>query len=136
MANIVEKASRSLVVAWMVAVLPTSSLAFEEKKPSENLKNLIVAATTTTVCASTLTPSGWVDIQWWNSASCGSTFAPNIKMIQEVASLPVGTTITACASTYPPPGWVQTGASFYRSTCRYSVVPSLDPNAWTLKRVY
>ncbi|EPX58157.1 hypothetical protein D187_004194 [Cystobacter fuscus DSM 2262] len=57
-------------------------------------------------------------------------------MIQQLTTLPVGTTINACASTYPPAGWVQTGASYYSSSCRYSVVPSLDPNAWTLKRVY
>lgn len=87
-----------------------------------------------TVCASTLTPSGWVDVSWGNSISCGSTTAPNIKQIKQLTGLPVGTTVNACASTYQPAGWVQV-STYYSSSCRYSVVPSLEPNAWTLKRV-
>ncbi|MFH8371769.1 hypothetical protein [Streptomyces sp. NPDC018031] len=87
-----------------------------------------------TVCASSLTPDGWVDISWGTSLSCGSGTAPNIKQIKQLTGLPVGTTVNACASTYQPAGWVQT-STYYTSSCRYSVVPSFNPNAWTLKRV-
>ncbi|WP_234334795.1 hypothetical protein [Streptomyces sp. NRRL S-118] len=88
----------------------------------------------TTVCASTLTPAGFVDVSWGTSLSCGSGSAPNIKQIKQLTGLAVGTTVNACASTYPPAGWVQT-STYYTSSCRYSVVPSFNPNAWTLKRV-
>ncbi len=135
MANIVEQAALSLALAGAMVVLPMPALAMKDQQPSEKLKSLIATATTTTICSSTLTPSGWVDIQWWNSASCGSTFDPNTKLIENLAGLPIGTTVNACASTYPPAGWAQT-AFYYSSSCRYSSVPSLDPNTWTLKRVY
>ncbi|WP_228982094.1 hypothetical protein [Streptomyces sp. DH12] len=88
----------------------------------------------TTVCASVLTPTGHVDVSWGTSLSCGSGSAPNVKQIKQLTGLPVGTTVNACASTYQPAGWVQT-SSYYTSSCRYSVVPSFNPNAWTLKRV-
>lgn len=88
----------------------------------------------TNVCSSTLTPSGFVDVQWWNSFSCGSSFDPNMKQIKQLAGLPIGTTVNACASTYPPAGWVQV-SSYYNSSCRYSSVPSFNNNAWQLKRV-
>ncbi|MFB7470333.1 hypothetical protein [Kitasatospora sp. NPDC056184] len=89
---------------------------------------------TQNVCASQLTPSGWVDVQWWNDLSCSSTFSPNKKQIKQVAGLPIGTTLTVCASTYQPAGWVQL-SSFYTSSCNYSAVPSLNNNAWQIKRV-
>lgn len=135
MTKIVGKAGLSLVAAGTVAVLPASSQALQEQKPSEKLQELVALATTATICYSSLTPAGWVDIQWWYSASCGSTFVPNTKQIQNLAGLPVGSTVNACASTFPPAGWTQT-AFYFSSACRYSSVPSLDPNTWTLKRVY
>ncbi|WP_371477325.1 hypothetical protein [Kitasatospora sp. NBC_00315] len=88
----------------------------------------------TTVCGSTLTPSGYVDVSWGNSSSCGSTFSPNIKQIKQLTGLPVGTVVNACGSTYQPSGWIQV-SSYYSSSCRYSAVPSLNDNAWQLKRV-
>ena len=93
------------------------------------------AGDTANVCSSTLTPSGWVDVQWWNSSSCGSTFAPNAKQIKQLTGYPVGTRVNACSSAYPPAGWSIT-SSFYSSACRYSAVPSLDNNSWTLVRSY
>ncbi|WP_405008001.1 hypothetical protein OHV13_31500 [Kitasatospora purpeofusca] len=89
---------------------------------------------TLNVCSSQLTPTGWVDVQWWNDVSCGSTLNPNKKQIKQLTGLPIGTTLTVCASTYQPAGWVQL-SSFYNSSCRYSSVPSLNNNAWQIKRV-
>ncbi|MER7757317.1 hypothetical protein [Kitasatospora sp. NPDC097643] len=89
---------------------------------------------TTTMCGSSLTPGGYVDVQWWNSFSCGSTFNPNIKKVMQLTGYPVGTVVNACASTYPPAGWVQV-SSYYSSGCNYSAVPSFNNNSWQLKRV-
>ncbi|GGR33092.1 hypothetical protein ACH4U6_17370 [Streptomyces netropsis] len=89
----------------------------------------------TTSCASVLTPTGYVDVSWGYSSSCGTqNFSPNIKQIKQLTGLPVGTVVQACASTYQPAGWVQT-SSYYSSSCRYSATPSLNHNAWQLKRV-
>ncbi|MFI8943956.1 hypothetical protein [Streptomyces syringium] len=89
----------------------------------------------TTSCASILTPTGFVDVSWGYSSSCGTqSFNPNIKQIKQLTGLPVGTVVQACASTYQPAGWVQT-SSYYSSSCRYSATPSLNHNAWQLKRV-
>ncbi|MGW1139621.1 hypothetical protein [Streptomyces zhihengii] len=88
---------------------------------------------TLNMCASALTPSGWVDVQWWNSSGCGSGFTPNSKQIKDLQGYPVGTQVNACASTWPPAGWTIV-STYYTSSCRYSAVPSLDPNSWTLKR--
>ncbi|NXY93297.1 hypothetical protein HYE82_02490 [Streptomyces sp. BR123] len=89
--------------------------------------------TTQNMCASALTPSGWVDVQWWNSAGCGSGFTPNTKQVMDLNGYPVGTQVNACASTWPPAGWTIVG-SYYSSGCRYSAVPSFNANTWTLKR--
>ncbi|MFI2610435.1 hypothetical protein [Kitasatospora sp. NPDC018619] len=89
---------------------------------------------TTTVCSSSLTPGGSVDVQWWNSAGCGSGFTPNTKKIMQLTGYPVGTVVNACASTWPPAGWTIV-SSFYGSGCNYSAVPSLEKNSWQLKRV-
>ncbi|MDH6576176.1 hypothetical protein [Kitasatospora sp. MAP5-34] len=89
---------------------------------------------TVNTCASSLTPGGWVDVQWWFSASCGSNFSPNAKQIEQLTGLPIGTTVNACSSTYPPAGWIPV-ASYYSNGCQYSSVPSFDPNTWTLRRV-
>ncbi|MBP2400561.1 hypothetical protein [Streptomyces syringium] len=89
----------------------------------------------TTSCASVLTPTGFVDVSWGYSSSCGTqNFSPNIKQIKQLTGLPVGTVVQACASTYQPAGWIQT-SSYYSSSCRYSATPSLSHNAWQLKRV-
>ncbi|MEU5069713.1 hypothetical protein AB0G95_37445 [Streptomyces virginiae] len=88
---------------------------------------------TVNMCANALTPDGWVDVQWWNSAGCGSGFTPNMKQIKDLRGYPVGTQVNACASTWPPAGWTIT-STYYSSGCRYSAVPSLNPNTWTLKR--
>ncbi|MFI9584040.1 hypothetical protein ACIHCQ_19845 [Streptomyces sp. NPDC052236] len=86
-------------------------------------------------CSSVLTPTGYVDVSWGFSSSCGTqSFNPNLKQIKQLTGLPVGTVVQACGSTYQPAGWIQT-ASYYSSSCRYSAVPSLSNNAWTLKRV-
>ncbi|MFJ3788851.1 hypothetical protein [Kitasatospora sp. NPDC090091] len=90
---------------------------------------------TVNMCGSSLTPSGYVDVQWWNSAGCGSgTFTPNSKKIMQLTGYPVGTVVNACASTWPPAGWVQV-SEFYSSGCNYSAVPSFGKNSWQLKRV-
>lgn len=89
---------------------------------------------TSTSCSSSLTPSGFVDVQWWNSAGCGSGFTPNTKKIMQLTGYPVGTVVNACASTWPPAGWTIV-SSFYSSGCQYSAVPSLEKNSWQLKRV-
>jgi hypothetical protein len=84
------------------------------------------------ICASNLTPSGWVDVQWYNTFTCGNTFNPNAKQIKQISGLPVGTTVVACASTVPPSGW--SIVSFYRTnTCAYSPY-SLSSNTYTLRR--
>lgn len=89
----------------------------------------------TTVCASVLTPTGYVDVGWGYSSSCGTgSFSPNQKRIEQLTGLPVGTVVSACASTYQPAGWVQT-SFYYTSSCVYSSVPSLNNNAWRLQRV-
>ncbi|MGW6689966.1 hypothetical protein [Streptomyces sp. NPDC054961] len=89
----------------------------------------------TTSCASVVTPSGFVDVSWGYSNSCGTqSFSPNIKQIKQLTGLPVGTVVQACGSTYQPFGWVQT-ASYYSSSCVYTSNPSFNNNAWTLKRV-
>ncbi|MGW0765445.1 hypothetical protein [Streptomyces sp. NPDC002676] len=89
----------------------------------------------TTSCASVLTPTGYVDVSWGYSISCGTqSFSPNIKQIKQLTGLPVGTVVQACASTYQPAGWVQTN-SYYSSSCVYSSTPSFNNNAWQLKRV-
>ncbi|MEW2086418.1 hypothetical protein [Streptomyces sp. NPDC005283] len=93
-----------------------------------------VPGDTATMCSSSLTPSGWVDVQWWNSWACGITFNPNMKKIQQVSGMPIGSTVNACSSTLPPAGWVQVNR-FYSGACQYSAVPSHDPNTWTIKRV-
>ncbi|MGW3044505.1 hypothetical protein ACWC9T_31680 [Kitasatospora sp. NPDC001159] len=89
---------------------------------------------TSTVCSSSLTPDGFVDVQWWNSAGCGSGFNPNTKKIMQLTGYPVGTVVNACASTWPPAGWTIV-SSFYGSGCQYSSVPSFNNNSWQLKRV-
>ncbi|MFI8101067.1 hypothetical protein [Streptomyces sp. NPDC086023] len=88
---------------------------------------------TLNMCSSTLTPAGWVDVQWWNSSGCGTGFNPNTKQIKDLTGYPVGTQVNACASTWPPAGWTIT-SSYYSSGCRYSSVPSFSANTWTLKR--
>ncbi|MEU9046963.1 MULTISPECIES: hypothetical protein [unclassified Kitasatospora] len=89
----------------------------------------------TTVCGSTLTPTGYVDVSWGYSSSCGTqSFSPNIKQIKQLTGLPVGTVVQACGTTYPPAGWVQTG-SYYSSSCVAWSNPSFNDNAWQLKRV-
>jgi predicted transglutaminase-like cysteine proteinase len=88
---------------------------------------------TSTVCASTLTPPGFVDVSWGNTFSCGATFAPNQKVIKQVAGLPVGTVLNICSSTYPPAGWVPV-SSFYTNGCQYSVNPSFGNNSYQIQR--
>ncbi|ATZ28840.1 hypothetical protein ACFZBM_22020 [Streptomyces lavendulae] len=89
----------------------------------------------TTSCASVVTPTGYVDVSWGYSASCGTqSFNPNIKQIKQLTGLPVGTVVQACGSTYQPAGWIQT-ASYYSSSCVYAANGGFNNNAWTLKRV-
>ncbi|MFF4403095.1 hypothetical protein ACFY2W_26235 [Streptomyces sp. NPDC001262] len=89
---------------------------------------------TMTLCGSTRTPAGWVDVNWGISASCGASMSPNIKMVKDLTGLPVGTTVNACATTYPPAGWTQV-STYYSSGCQAFLNPSMQPNSWTLKRV-
>ncbi|MFG3054785.1 hypothetical protein ACGFZP_28060 [Kitasatospora sp. NPDC048239] len=90
---------------------------------------------TTAICANSLTPSGWADVQWWNDYSCGSGFNPNMKRMMQLTGYPVGTVVNVCASSLPPAGW-QEVSTFYSSGCRYSAVPSFNNNSWQIKRVY
>jgi len=94
---------------------------------------LSAAGDTANICSSTWTPSGWVDVGWWNSFSCGSTFVPNVKQIKQLTGYAVGTKVNACSSSYPPNGWSITG-SYYSSVCAYS--SSFNNNSWTLVRSY
>ncbi|MER8044491.1 hypothetical protein [Streptomyces sp. NPDC094032] len=89
----------------------------------------------TTTCASTATPSGYVDVSWGYSASCGTqNFDPNIKQIKQLTGLPIGTVVQACGSTYYPVGWTAT-SSYYSSSCVAWPNSGFNNNAWTLKRV-
>ncbi|WP_051813460.1 hypothetical protein [Kitasatospora sp. MBT63] len=89
---------------------------------------------TATLCSSSLTPSGWVDVQWWNSFSCGSTFNPNIRKVQQLTGYAAGTTVTACASSLPPAGWVAVSIS-YNSGCVYAPNQGFNKNSWQLKQL-
>ena len=87
------------------------------------------------VCASTATPAGFVDVSWGYRSSCGTqNFSPNVKQIKQLTGLPIGTVVRACASTYQPAGWVQT-SSYYTSSCVSFSNSDFNDNAWTLKRV-
>ncbi|MET9400470.1 hypothetical protein [Kitasatospora sp. NPDC002965] len=86
------------------------------------------------VCNSQFTPSGWADVQWWNSYACGPGFNPNSRRIMQLTGYPIGTTVNVCSSALPPSGWVEVSA-FYSSSCRYSVTPSFNNNSWQLKRI-
>ncbi|MFJ8039168.1 hypothetical protein ACIRBX_01480 [Kitasatospora sp. NPDC096147] len=81
-----------------------------------------------TLCASQYTPSGYVDVSWGTSSSCGSGSAPNRKQVTEVAGYGAGTTVDFCHSSIPPAGWVET-AIFYSSSCQYNVNPGFTRNA-------
>ncbi len=115
-----------------------STVQDDAKANEENARSgsqaLSAAGATLNYCSSTLTPSGWVDVAWWNSSSCGNTFVPNAKQIKQLTGYPVGTTISACSSTYPPYGWSST-SSYYTSNCQSSA-HSLSNNSWTLVRSY
>lgn len=52
------------------------------------------------VCASSATPTGWVEIGYSTIASCGTTTGPynNQKAIQNVTDTPAGGTFSACAA--------------------------------------
>ncbi|MBB4894815.1 hypothetical protein FHS39_003873 [Streptomyces olivoverticillatus] len=89
---------------------------------------------TRTVCANSMTPDGWVDVNWGVNASCGGgSLSPNIKMIKQVDGLPVGSQVNACATTLPPKGWIKL-QTYYTSSCQAFVNPSFTPNAWLLQR--
>jgi hypothetical protein len=93
-----------------------------------------IAGDTVNSCWSNLTPSGWVDIEWWNTFACGSTFSPNMRKMKQLTGYPVGTTVNACMSAYPLAGW-QIINSYYSSSCVYSPGSSSN-NTWTLTRAY
>ncbi len=90
---------------------------------------------TTGICASSLTPSGFVDIAHYYTSSCGTgSFNKNAKTIKQIAGYPVGTSTLACGSSLTPSGWVDS-AWFFRSECTISS-GSTSANARTIKRVY
>jgi hypothetical protein len=93
-----------------------------------------LAGDTVNTCSSSLTPSGWVDVQWWNTSSCGNTFVPNAKQMKQLTGYPIGTQVVACSSTYPPNGWSST-SSYFSVGCRESKY-NFFPNTWTLVRSY
>ncbi|ATB30300.1 hypothetical protein [Melittangium boletus] len=120
-----------VALALLASVTAPSSLPLDEQGTDLMEK----AATTATICFSSATPAGWVDIQWYYSSSCGTgSFAPNTKRIQLLTGEPIGTRVNACNSSYVPAGWVQT-AYYYNSSCQSGSVGSLNPNTWTLQRV-
>ncbi|NSL42871.1 hypothetical protein [Streptomyces sp. 8P21H-1] len=88
---------------------------------------------TLSICHSQLTPSGWADVSWSSSSQCGG-FEPNRKQIKQLDGYPIGTEVAICASTLQPAGWIQI-REYYSQSCRYSSVPSLNNNAWTVRRV-
>ncbi|MEU0156585.1 hypothetical protein [Micromonospora fulviviridis] len=84
-------------------------------------------------CASSIAPSGWVDVSWYYTSSCGTgSFTPNAHTIKQLAGYPVGTTTLACGSSIAPPGWVDV-SWYYTSSCGTG---SFTPNARTIKRIY
>ncbi|MEU3354994.1 hypothetical protein [Streptomyces sp. NPDC037389] len=89
---------------------------------------------TRTVCADTMTPDGWVDVNWGTSASCRATAGPNIKMMKQLDGLPVGTQVNACATAFPPKGWTRV-QTYYSGGCVAFINSSFTPNAWLLQRV-
>ena len=130
MAPILGKVALALLTTGTITAPPDSSLMEEQ-----GAGGMEKAAITTIICASSLTPAGWVDIQWYYSSSCGTgSFAPNTKKIQQLTGEPIGTTVNACNSSYIPAGWAQT-AYYYNSSCQSGSVGSLNPNTWTLRRL-
>ncbi|MBB5121716.1 hypothetical protein AF335_07740 [Streptomyces eurocidicus] len=88
---------------------------------------------TRTVCADSMTPDGWVDVNWGTSASCRVMSGSNIKMIKQLDGLPVGTQVNACASAQPPKGWTKV-QTYYSGGCVVFVNSSFTPNAWLLQK--
>lgn len=87
------------------------------------------------ICASSLTPSGWVDIAHYYTSACGTgSFNKNAKTIRQIAGYPVGTSTLACGSSLTPPGWVDS-AWFFRSECTISNGAN-TVNARTIKRAF
>ncbi|GHF25731.1 hypothetical protein GCM10010218_03030 [Streptomyces mashuensis] len=114
--------ARVLALAFAAAAATAVAAAPAQAAPGDTLN----------VCASTLTPTGWVDTQWWTTGTCPGS-SPNSKQIKQLTGLPVGTQVNACASTYPPAGWT-IRQTYWSGSCQYSPVPSLSPNAWLLVR--
>ncbi|MEU1378082.1 hypothetical protein ABZ442_31200 [Streptomyces triculaminicus] len=88
---------------------------------------------TRTVCADSMTPDGWVDVNWGTSASCRVMGGSNIKMMKQLDGLPVGTQVNACASALPPKGWTKV-QTYYSGGCVVFVNSSFTPNAWLLQK--
>ncbi|MFC5144653.1 hypothetical protein [Streptomyces aureoversilis] len=88
---------------------------------------------TRTVCADSMTPDGWVDVNWGTSASCRAMGGSNVKMIKQLDGLPVGTQVNACASAQPPSGWTKV-QTYYSGGCVVFVNSSFTPNAWLLRK--
>ncbi|MEU7259708.1 hypothetical protein AB0B21_28430 [Streptomyces rimosus] len=117
----VRRAALALVGA---AVLAAVTVTPAQAEPGE----------TKTLCRSEVTPSGWLEVRWGKSETCGATDIPNIKTITQVAGLPVGSRVEVCATMVPPEGWQPVSTS-YSVDCRTSLGPGTYNNRWVLERV-
>jgi hypothetical protein len=87
---------------------------------------------TSNICATTSTPTGWVDTAWYYSSACSTgSFNNNTHTIKQVAGYGAGTTVGACGSSLPPTGWVDT-AWYYSSACSTG---SFNNNTHTIKQL-
>ncbi|WP_434391396.1 hypothetical protein [Melittangium boletus] len=122
-----------LALALLATGTVTAPPALDEQGAEDAMET---AAAATNICSSSPTPAGWVDIQWYYSAGCGTgSFAPNTKRIQQISGEPIGATVNACNTTPVPAGWSQIDY-YYSSNCQSGSVGSLNPNTRMLKRVY
>lgn len=79
------------------------------------------AATSNDVCGSTSTPTGWVEVRYWDSSQCGPTGGGmyNTKRITDTSGVGAGGTVSACTYSPVPSGFHITRYSSI-STCARS----------------
>jgi hypothetical protein len=103
---------RTALIAVAVALTTLTTLA--------ETADAIQLGPTQNVCASTPTPSGWVDIAYSQSFSCGPmTPFKNFKVIENVTGTTPGGVISACVGPRP--------SGFFPT--RYSYTASCDQTA-------
>lgn len=73
------------------------------------------AAADQAICLGTTVPTGWMTVNFTNSASCPTTIGQpnNARTIRDLTNLPTGTTESVCLDGIAtPPGWVITAVTF------------------------